>query len=183
MKLDVALVAVMLTACGLGTGADSPGESRTHQAVEWHNRQAGDGWRLVADGLVEDYSQAYLVHAATDEEAYRSMWEGLGMGEPAPSVDLGDEIVVSFALGIGSTCPEVRLDDVRITDDEVFSVTSDPIVDGFGSARVCTDDLVGAVVFVVAVAREALPADGFTLLLSDGSRTYSDPVDVQLSDR
>lgn len=64
---------------------------------------------------------------------------------------------------------EVRLDDVVITEEAVFSEISDPL-----SPRACTSDLVGAAVFVVAVARDALPSDGFTLRLSERSTTCTD---------
>jgi hypothetical protein len=91
------------------------------------------------------------------------------------------DVVVSFAHGIGSSCPELRLDDVVIDGSEVYSVASDPIVDAFGSPRACTADLVGAVTFVVAIDRAALP-EAFTLWLSDAARTgqFSAPLEVRL---
>jgi hypothetical protein len=54
----------------------------------------------------------------------------------------------------------MRLDGVAIQGGVVFSETSDPL-----SPRACTADLAGAVMFLVAIERDALPTDGFTLRL------------------
>jgi hypothetical protein len=81
-------------------------------------------------------------------------------GDRTPA-DLDSEVIVSFGHGLSQSCPELRLDDVVIQDGVVFSVTSDPL-----SPRGCNDDLSAAAVFVVAIDRAALPANGFTLQLS-----------------
>lgn len=125
----------------------------------WANVTDGDGWRLLADGQAAG-QEAYIVRAATDADGWAELWSTVGFGGPAPDVDLANEVVVSFAHGIGSSCSEMRLDGVTIQDGAVFSESSDPL-----APRACTADLVGAVVFVVAVERDALPDDGFTLRL------------------
>ena len=143
---------------------------------DWQNVAQGDGWRLLAAG--ESASDAYIVRAATDDAAYAEMWEAIGLDGEAPSVDLASDLVVSFGHGIGSSCPEVKLDAVRIGDGIVLSVTSDPL-----QPRACTDDLAGAAVFVVAVARDAVPG-GFTLWLNETAASadggFSTPVEVEL---
>ena len=144
---------------------------------DWQNAAEGDGWRLIAVG--ESRNDAYLVRAATDEAGYDEMWEAIGLGGGSPAVDLAAEAVVSFGHGIGSSCPEVRLDGVRIVENVVFSVTSDPL-----EPRACTADLVGAAVFVVAIAHEAVP-DGFILWLNEYAASRNDagfsaPVEVEL---
>ena len=96
---------------------------------------------------------------------------------------MGRNVVVSFAHGIGSSCPELRLDGVVVDGADVYSLASDPILDVHGSPRACTADLVGAVTFVVAIDREVLPGNGFTLWLTDGARQgqlNSEPVAVHL---
>jgi hypothetical protein len=128
---------------------------------EWANVPRGDGWRLLAAGEAGG-QEAYTVRAATDDGAWEALWSELGLDGERPAVALADEVVVSFAHGIGSACRELRLDDVVVEDGAVFSVTSDPL-----APRNCTADLAGAAVFVVAVERAALPADGFTLQLSE----------------
>ena len=141
---------------------------------EWQNVADGDGWRLLAAG--EGRNDAYIVRAATDAEGYATMWEAIGLGGDAPVVDLATETVVSFGHGIGSGCPEVRLDGVHIADDVVWSITSDPL-----APRNCTADLAGAAVFVVAIAHQAVP-NGFTLWLNEyaASRVseFSAPLEV-----
>lgn len=130
---------------------------------DWANVATGDGWRLLAAGEAS-HGDAYTVRAATDEAQFDETWAAIGLGGERPAVDFGAEVVVSFGHGIGSSCPELRLDDVSISDGVVYSVTSDPL-----EPRACTADLVGAAVFVVAIERDALPEDAFTLQLdADG---------------
>ncbi len=126
---------------------------------EWSNVTEGDGWRLLGTGDAGP-EEAYTVRAATDEAGWDELWSVLGLEVERPDVDLTSEVVVSFAHGIGSSCRELRLDDVVIDGGVVFSVTSDPL-----APRNCTSDLAGAATFVVALDRAALPADGFTLQL------------------
>jgi len=146
---------------------------------EWANVADGDGWRLLAAGEASA-DDAYTVRAATDDGAFDDLWSALALGGERPSVDFGAEVVVSFGHGIGSSCPERRLDGVSIRDGVVFSVTSDPL-----EPRGCTADLVGAAVFVVALERDALPADGFTLQLAERRMTgqgagFTEVLDVPL---
>ena len=124
---------------------------------DWSNATQGEGWRLLAAG--EAHNDAYTVRAATDEAAWNEMWADIGLDGDAPSVAFEDEVVVSFGHGIGSSCPELRLDAVEL-GSLVFSRTSDPL-----APRNCTADLTGAAVFVVAIERHALPDEGFTLQL------------------
>ena len=125
----------------------------------WSNVADDAGWRLLAAGDAGG-GEAYTVRAATDAASWESLWSALALDGARPEVALEDEVVVSFAHGIGSSCRETRLDGVVIEGGVVFSVTSDPL-----APRNCTDDLVGAAVFVVALDRTALPEDGFTLRL------------------
>lgn len=134
----------------------------------WENASDGEGWRLLAFGE-SGGDEAYRVRAATAAPAGAQMWEAIGLGGALPAVDFETDVVVSFGHGIGGGCREVRLDDVEVADGAVFSVTSDPL-----SPRVCSADLAGAAVFVVAVSRDALPADRFSLRLSERTVTCED---------
>jgi len=88
------------------------------------------------------------------------VWAEVDGVSPAPEVDLGSEVVVAFLHGIGSSCQGVRLDSVVIDQPAaaVLSLVSDPL-----AQRNCTADLPGSAFFVVALARDALPAEGFSL--------------------
>jgi hypothetical protein len=144
---------------------------------EWSNVAEGDGWRLLASGEAGG-AEAYTVRAATDAGEWSEMWAAIGLGAESPPVDLEDEVAVSFGHGIGSSCPELRLDAIEIGDGVVFSRTSDPL-----APRNCTADLVGAAVFVVAIQRDALPDDGFTLQLGPERVTgggFTEVIDVPL---
>jgi hypothetical protein len=143
---------------------------------DWSNVAGGDGWRLLAAD--EGANDAYTVRAATDEADWNEMWEAIGLGGEQPPIDLESEVAVSFGHGIGSSCPELRLDAVEIVEGVVFSRTSDPL-----APRACTADLIGAAVFVVAVERDALPEDGFTLQLGPERVTgggFTEAIDVPL---
>ena len=144
----------------------------------WQNATDGAGWRLLAFGE-SGSREAYSVRAATDDAAWAEIWAAIGLGEALPAVDFGTEVVVSFGHGIGG-CPEVRLDEVVVADGTVFSATSDPL-----APRVCSAALAGAAMFVVAVSRAALPADGFALRLAERTVTcaecgHTDSIEVPL---
>ncbi|MDQ4034901.1 MAG: hypothetical protein M3153_03140 [Chloroflexota bacterium] len=142
----------------------------------WHHTDDGEGWRLLAAG--EGGLEAYTVLAATDAAGYEALWRVAALPGVAPDVDLDSEVVVAFGHGIGIGCREVRLDDVAIGADTVWSVTSDPL-----QPRNCDAALAGTYVMVVAVGREVVP-DGFTLWLNEYAASrggdFSDPLDVAL---
>jgi hypothetical protein len=142
----------------------------------WQNRAEGAGWRLLAAGASRMGSvEPYSVQAATTDEQWSSLWAELDTVNEQPAVELATEIVVAFAHGIGSSCPELRLDDVVIRGDSVYSVVSDPL-----SPRACTDDLVGAAFFVVAIDRSALPATEVIVRLSEDAPGIAEELVVDL---
>ena len=141
-------------------------------AGEWANVQSGDGWRLLVarDGLGAD---AFTVRAATTVAEWSQLAQALGIEPAQPHPDLETEVVVAFFHGVGSSCPEMRLDAVEIGAGVVFSRVSDPL-----APRACTADLAASAVFIVAVERSALPADGFTLRLTEDG--VGEPIEVSL---
>jgi hypothetical protein len=141
----------------------------------WANAKSGDGWRLLATG--DELGEAYRVRAARTPSEWKDLWRAIRIDGERPGVDLHDEVVVSFGHGLSRSCPELRLDDVVIEGGVVYSVTSDPLV-----PRNCTDDLSAAGVFVVALDRGALPADGFTLQLDRDSHKCADCGFVEVID-
>ena len=128
----------------------------------WRNVEAGDGWRLLGAGIA-GAELAYTVHAALDAPEWAELRQRLGAEVETEEPDLKSEVVLVFGHGIGSSCREVRLDDVVVDDARttIYSMTSDPL-----APRSCTADLAGAAVFVVAVERESVPADRFTVQLA-----------------
>ncbi len=134
----------------------------------WANRLEGDGWRLLAAGILRGGGdEAYRVHAATNDADWQILWRIFDPTHTAPTLDSGSQIAVAFADGVGSSCPELRLDDVVIDVGAraIYSVTSDPL-----APRGCTADLMGAAYFVVALDRSALPESPFTVRLWQDSR-------------
>ncbi|MEP7360580.1 MAG: hypothetical protein ABI744_03280 [Chloroflexota bacterium] len=134
---------------------------------------SGNGWRLVTtvgSTVDPDANMAFRVRAARDRAAFTARWHGLGWEEhartdatgiqPWLAVDFEREIVVLFGVGIGSCTDGVDLEDVVIDASNrlVYSITKERSHCGFL-------DLTGAIVFVVALDRGALPASPFTLRL------------------
>ena len=140
---------------------------------EWANVNSGAGWRLV-EAVHASGNEAYIVRAATDVTSWTDLWETIGGDGEPPAVDFEGEVVVSFAHGTGSSCPELRLDGVVIGDGVVFSQTSDPL-----SPRACTADLVAAEVFVVALVPRRPAGDRFTLRLC-AQCDHAEELDVTL---
>ena len=101
---------------------------------------------------------------ARTTDGWQELWHHLDPINPLPEVDLGSEIVASFGHGIGSSCPEMRLDAVVIDParELVYSQASDPL-----GPRACTADLAGAAFFVVALERAALPESPFAVQVQE----------------
>jgi hypothetical protein len=103
------------------------------------------------------------VSVATTSLEWQEVWDSIDSGTPPPAVDLASEIVATFADGVGSSCPDLDLDDVVIdgANSRIYVVDSNPL----GNVP-CTADLAGAVVFVVAIERAALPSSPFVVSLT-----------------
>jgi hypothetical protein len=118
--------------------------------------QAGDGWRLLAD---EKTGHAYRTMIATDRADFEALWREAGISEPVPGFDFEDEIVIWFGAVYGSSCPNLRMDDVVIDDGVVY-----PEIVLVDAPMACTDDA-NPHAYVVAVERSALPSEGFVVQL------------------
>jgi hypothetical protein len=119
---------------------------------------AGDGWRLLVDRI--DVGDIYRTAIAFDDESLNELWETIGLDDPLPLVNFNDEVVIWFGAVFGSSCPNLRLDDVVVDGGLVHAliVMPDPPV-------VCTDDA-NRRAFVVAVERSKLPVGPFRIQLS-----------------
>ncbi len=120
--------------------------------------EAGDGWRLLVDRI--DVGDIYRTGIAFDDESLSELWETIGLDDPLPLVNFNDEVVIWFGAVFGSSCPNLRLDDVVVDGGLVHAliVMPDPPV-------VCTDDA-NRRAFVVAVQRSKLPVGPFRIQLS-----------------
>ncbi|MFP5331431.1 MAG: hypothetical protein ACLGHX_03575 [Acidimicrobiia bacterium] len=121
--------------------------------------QAGDGWRLLAD---EQTGVPYRTGFASNEDDLEALWREAGISAPMPEVDFETEVVVWFGAVYGSSCPDLRMDDVIVEQGVVYPVIVD--VDG---PQPCTDDA-NPRAFVVAIERDVLPSDGFVIRLQAG---------------
>lgn len=139
---------------------------------------AGDGWSML--GWEEGDGPAHEVGIATDQATYEQLWERARLEGGLPSVDFESDIVVWFAIGHGSSCPNQRMDEVIVdrARSQVYPliVNPDPVV-------ACTDDLTGAYQFVAAIPRAELPPGPFELGLQggDGDLWRSLSIDADLT--
>lgn len=125
----------------------------------WTQPTEGDGWRLLG---AFDTNLPYTVATAVDRAQLATEWERYGLPDDPPAWEPSREIAIILSDGIGSSCPELRLDAVVMDADArlVHGEFSDPY-----TPRECTADLAGGKTFVVAVAKDVLPPSPFTLRL------------------
>lgn len=120
--------------------------------------ESGDGWRLLLNS--DQVGDIYRVGLAWDPQSLEALLAGIpGLSDLDPDldVDFQDEVVVWFGAVHGSSCPNLRLDDVVVNDDLVHAeiVNTD-------NALACTDDAIPQT-YLVAVERSRLPAAPFYL--------------------
>ena len=118
--------------------------------------EVGEHWRLLAD---EKTGQAYRTMIATDQADLEALWREAGVSAPVPDFDFENEIVIWFGAVYGSSCPNLRMDDVVIEAGLVY-----PEIVNVDSPMACTADA-NPHAYVVAVERSALPAEGFVVQL------------------
>jgi hypothetical protein len=125
----------------------------------WTQPSSGPCWRLIG---AFDSDLPYTVAVAVNPAQLATQWQRYGLPGNPPAWDPSGELAVILSEGIGSSCPELRLDGVVVDANArlVYGRFSDPL-----APRVCTADLVGAKTFVVALAKDKLPPSPFTLLL------------------
>lgn len=117
----------------------------------------GDGWRLLVHEPEVGWS--YRTGIATDPESLRAMWAEIGLQNAPPEVDFEKEVVIWFGAVYGSSCPDLRLDDVIVDGDLVY-----PLIVLTEPRMTCTLDA-NPFTFVVAMDRSKLPRDGFAIQL------------------
>jgi hypothetical protein len=122
---------------------------------------SGNGWRLL--GHAESAGPGYRTGIAYDADSYARLWTESEISDPQPEVDFMDDVVIWFSAVTGSSCPDLRLDDV-IVDSERSLVYADIVNTGGDVA--CTSDIYPHS-FVVTLARELLPTGGFSIQLNE----------------
>jgi len=123
---------------------------------------AGDGWRLLYEE--DEVGDVYRVGIAWDHASLSELTGEIpGLGDIDLDVDFNSEIVVWFGAVHGSSCPNLRLDDVVVDGDFVYAeiVNTD-------NALACTDDAIPQT-YLVGVERSRLPAPPFYISLDGGT--------------
>lgn len=128
---------------------DGPQPTEGHGWTLVGHRQGGGG-PFYRTGLASDYTQL------------EALWIAAGMTGEVPEVDLDGNVVLWFAEPHGSTCDELRLDDIIIDHDRAL-IHPDIVMPD--DPTFCTDDLRGAYQYLVAVERALLPAAPFAIQL------------------
>ncbi len=121
---------------------------------------SGDGWRLLGD---EARGPAYRVGYAADQASYEAMWGEARLTGSPPAVDFANEIVIWFGAVYGSSCPNIRLDEVVFDVDRGLVYAVIRLLDAPPN---CTYDARGHA-YMVAVERRRLPQGPFWLQLNE----------------
>ena len=119
----------------------------------------GDGWRLIANQ--PGAGEPYRTGVAFDEDSYARLWMESGVTDPPPPVDFESEIVIWFGAAYGSSCPDLRLDDVVV--DRERAIVHAEIVHT-EPAMACTADA-NPRAYLVALERVRLPVGPFWIQL------------------
>ncbi len=149
------------------------------QPVAGPQPSEGEGWSLVGYEHMDARGKNYRTGVAADAKGYRRLWERTGLKGAPAEVDFEQDVVLWFAVGHGSACPNMRLDDIVV--DQESPAVYPAIVDVDGNVA-CTDDLAGVYQFVVALDRERLPGGPFVVGLSapDGYGVGRDQTVVEI---
>jgi len=139
----------------------------------------GDGWTLLA---VHQGMPAFRTGVAATPEQLADLWAEANMPGDAPAMDFERDVTLWFAEPHGSTCDELRLDDVVVDPDH--SVVY-PLVVMPDKPVACTADLAGAYQYFVAFERARLPEAPFDVQLgpwdpSGGARSERTVVEADL---
>ncbi len=120
---------------------------------------AGDGWRLLA---TEPTGVPYRTGIAWDAASLEGLWASAGVSAPIPAIDWQSEVVIWFGAVYGSSCPNLRLDDVVLDGPGRMIHAEIVLVD---TPMGCTADAAPRA-YLVAVQRSVLPAPTFAIQLS-----------------
>jgi hypothetical protein len=123
--------------------------------------ETGEGWRLLYEE--DEVGDIYRAGLAWDEESLATLLADIpGLVDVDLDVDFENEVVIWFGAVHGSSCPNLRLDDVVVKGDSVHAeiVNTD-------NAMACTDDAIPHT-YLVGVERSRLPAPPFVLSLDGG---------------
>lgn len=120
---------------------------------------SGDGWRLLAK---ERAGEPFRTGIAADQQTYEALWDRIGLTSAPPPVDFNDEVVIWLGAVYGSSCPDIRLDDLVSDVDRklVHGTIVQPSTYVF-----CTADA-NPQAFVLALERAKLPPPPFVIQLS-----------------
>lgn len=120
--------------------------------------QAGDGWRLLLEEKGAGFP--YETGIAWDIESFDELIADIGLsGDIDADVDFENEVVIWFGAVYGSSCPNIRMDDVVVDADSIY-----PVIVNTDNAMACTDDA-NPHAYVVAVERALLPEPPFYVLV------------------
>lgn len=142
--------------------------------------QQGEGWRLLADE--QGAGHPYRTGIATDQASYDRLWTDIGLSGDPPPVDFQSEVVIWFGAVFGSSCPNLRLDDVVVEREKALVHAEIVLVD---SPAACTADA-NPHAYLVALERAKLPSGPFAIQLGAEDPPAGVPeertlVDVDLS--
>ena len=143
---------------------DSPvclvGEDPSTVPAPGPQRAGGEGWTYLGEADTGDESGLLLI---TDQVSLEDRWAGLLLEEDVPQVDFEANVVLTPTIRHSSSCPETRLDGVRVEHDLVY-----PVVVDLRGITACTADGVPRTYFL-SLDRDLLPAPPFRIAMLPAS--------------
>lgn len=119
----------------------------------------GEGWRLLVDE--RGVGHPYRTGIAWDEASLTDLFVAIDIVPVDVQVDFDDEVVIWFGAVYGSSCPDLRLDDVNVKGPMVHAH-----IVNTSNEFACTDDA-NPHTYLVAVERDRLPAPPFFIQLTE----------------
>ena len=120
---------------------------------------AGDDWRLLADEA--GAGQPFRTGIAWDEASYERLWTESRVSADRPPIDFQASVVIWFGAVYGSSCPDLRLDDVVVDIERAVVHAVIVLVD---PPSECTADA-NPRAYLVELERARLPVGPFVIQL------------------
>lgn len=116
--------------------------------------ESGDGWQLIYEQKHAGFP--YMTGLAWDEESFHALLDDIeGLAELDVDVDFENQVVIWFGAVFGSSCPNIRMDDVVIDGDTIF-----PLIVDTDNSFACTSDA-NPHTYLVGLDRDRLPSPPF----------------------
>jgi hypothetical protein len=116
--------------------------------------ETGEGWRLIYEQKHAGFP--YMTGLAWDPDSFHTLLEDIeGIDEIDADVQFENQVVIWFGAVFGSSCPNIRMDDVIVDGDTIY-----PLIVDTDNSFACTSDA-NPHTYLVGLDRSRLPEPPF----------------------